>query len=366
MPSEATQPAAHVSRQNNIGSLRLVGALAVLIGHAFVLSSADGRTRDAVSNAIGDVAPFNLGLPGIGVAMFFAISGYLVAQSFVRRGNAFAYAEARLLRIYPALWVAIALTVVVAAAASAFPPGDFLQSRQTVNYTIGGASLLDLQYFLPGVFDQNPNPAVNGSLWTLPVELRMYLFVGIAGVVGILGRRWLFNLAAVAIVAAAIAWPEGLPLMSNRDHQEISLFFLAGTALFINRDLVPLRGAGLVAIVALTAALSWTAAYPLLFGLAFSYAVLWVGFTRSLRLPDLAARGDLSYATYLYAFPITQLWVSALGPGHAWVVAALTLATALPLAYLSWHAIEAPALRLKGRLVPAKLTRRSVIVRASE
>ena len=105
MPPAPTDPAAP-SRRNNIGTLRLIGALVVLLGHAFVLSSADGRTRDEVSEAIADVAAFNLGLPGIGVAMFFAISGFLVAQSYQRRGNAPAYVEARLLRIYPALWLA--------------------------------------------------------------------------------------------------------------------------------------------------------------------------------------------------------------------------------------------------------------------
>ncbi len=366
MPTGASNLAAAPSRRNNIGTLRMVGALFVLLGHSFILSSDDGNTRDAVSEAIGSVAPFHLGLPGIGVAMFFAISGYLVAQSYRRRGNAYGFAEARLLRIYPALWVAIGLTLVVGAAVSTFSPGQFLGDRSTVTYAVGGASLLDLQYFLPGVFAENPRAAVNGSLWTLPVELKMYLFVGIAGIAGLLGRRRLFNVAAGAIVLGALAWPEHLPLLANPDHREVAVFFLAGSALFVNRDTFPLRGAGVIALVVTTAALAWTAVYPLAFALAFSYAVLWLGFKGGRRLPDLAAHGDLSYATYLYAFPVTQLWVSALGPGSPWPVAALTLLTVLPVAFVSWRLVEAPALRLKGRLLPPKLTRRSVIVRTSE
>lgn len=366
MPSDAPSDPAAPSRRNNIGTLRLVGALVVLLGHAFVLSSANGRTRDDVSEAIGDIAAFNLGLPGVGVAMFFAISGFLVAQSYQRRGNALAYVEARLLRIYPALWLAVALTIAVGAVVSTFAPGDFISSKRTVTYAVGGASLLDLQYLLPGVFTSNPSDSVNGSLWTLPVELKMYVFVAIAGIAGLLGRRALFNLAAVALVVAALVWPGGFPLLSNTDHQEIATFFLAGTALYVNRDLIPLRGLGVVALAAVAAAFSWTAAYPLLFALAFSYAVLWLGFTQRPRLPDLARRGDLSYGTYLFAFPVAQLWVAAIGPGKPWTIAALTLATTLPLAYASWHLVEAGALRLKGRLVPAKLTSRSVIVRPSE
>jgi peptidoglycan/LPS O-acetylase OafA/YrhL len=194
----------------------------------------------------------------------------------------------------------------------------------------------------------------------------MYLFVALVGALGLLGRRALFNLVVAAAVAVGVIWPGSVPLLSDQAHAEIATFFVAGTFLYVNRDVVPLRGAGLAALIALAAALSWTAAYPLIFAFTFSYAVLLLGFTRRIRLPDLAARGDLSYGTYLYAFFVSQLWVSAIGPGHPWAIAALTLVSTLPLAAASWHWVEAPALALKGRLVPAKLTGRSVIVRASE
>jgi peptidoglycan/LPS O-acetylase OafA/YrhL len=350
------------SRRNNIGTLRLVGALVVLVGHGFVLSSADGRTEDALSHATGDVFAFHLGLPGIGVSMFFAISGYLVAQSYQRRGSFWAYTEARLLRIYPALWLAVGLTIAVGAVVTTLGAEQFLSNKRTIFYALGSGSLLDLQYTLPGVFESNPSHAVNGSLWTLPVELKMYLFVAIVGLAGVLGRRWLFNAVAAAALAFAVIWPESFPLLSNVDHQRLAIFFLAGSVLYVNRDAIPLRGAGVLGLAALAAALSWTDAYPVAFALAFSYAVLWLGFTQRPRLPDLSSRGDLSYATYLFAFPVTQLWISAVGAGKPWLVIGLTTATVLPLAYFSWQLIEERALRLKGRLVPAKLTGRSVIV----
>ena len=104
--------AANAQRRNNIGTLRLAGAVAVLFGHSFVLTHG-AHTRDPISEVTHSVAPYHLGLPGLGVAMFFAISGYLVTQSFARRGNLVAYTEARVLRIFPALICAVAVTVVV-------------------------------------------------------------------------------------------------------------------------------------------------------------------------------------------------------------------------------------------------------------
>jgi len=342
--------AANAQRRNNIGTLRLAGAVGVLFGHSFVLTRG-AHTRDPISDLTHPITPYHLGLPGLGVAMFFAISGYLVTQSFARRGNLVAYAEARALRIFPALICAVAVTV----AAGAFISSDglaYLTSRQTLAYGVHDATLYQLQYTLPGVFAGNPLTSVNGSLWTLPVELRMYVLVAIAGVLGALGRRTLFNVVAIAIVAVTVIWPDGSPLLAKPEHAQLAVFFLAGAALYVNRDRIPLRAGGLAATIAIAALAAPTAAYPLFFAIAFSYAVLLAGLTQRLRLPDLAARGDLSYGTYLYAFPITQLWVDALHPSSPWPVAALTLLTVLPLAWLSWHVVEARALRLKGRLLP--------------
>jgi peptidoglycan/LPS O-acetylase OafA/YrhL len=341
------------SRANNIGTLRLIGALAVLFGHSFVLTEGV-RFHDPVSDLTREVAGYGLGLPGLGVAMFFAISGYLVTRSWLRHSSFVAYTEARLLRIYPALILAVALTVVVGLVLTDVGGMDFLTSKQTVEYATHDSTLIDLRYTLPGVFEDNPTNAVNGSLWTLPVEMRMYIFVAIAGLLGVLRHRALFNVAAIAIVALYLARPDS-PLLADPVHARAAVFFLVGAALWVNRDWAPLTGAGAAGLAVAVALASFTGAYDLAFAIAFAYVILWLGFTDRVRMPNLAAHGDLSYGTYLYAFPVTQVWVQILQPVSPWVVYVLSLVTVLPLAWMSWHLVEQSALRLKGRLrVPAR------------
>ena len=335
------------SRANNIGTLRLVGALAVLFGHSFVLTEGV-RFHDPISDVTREVAGYGLGLPGLGVAMFFAISGYLVTRSWMRHSSFVAYAEARILRIYPALILAVALTVLLGFFLTSVESG-YLTSKQTVEYAIHDSTLIDLRYTLPGVFEDNPSNAANGSLWTLPVEMRMYILVAVAGLLGVLRRRMLFNIVAVGIVVLYLAWPES-PLLADPVHARAAVFFLVGSALVVNRDWIPLTGLGAVALAVVAAIASFTGAYDLAFAIAFTYAILWLGFTDRIRMPNLAAHGDLSYGTYLYAFPVTQVWVQVLQPVSPWVVFMLSLVTVLPVAWMSWHVLEQNALRLKGRL----------------
>jgi peptidoglycan/LPS O-acetylase OafA/YrhL len=68
------------------------------------------------------------------------------------------------------------------------------------------------------------------------------------------------------------------------------------------------------------------------------------------RLPVRALRADLSYGTYIYGWPVAQT-VAHLAPGlPAPVLVVASLAAVLPLAWASWHLVEAPALRRAVRV----------------
>src|SRR4051794_23316253 len=160
-------PGAPPRDANNVGTLRLLGALAVLFGHSFVLGSGL-HDRDPISNVTRDIAPYHLGLPGLGVSMFFVISGYLVTQSYRRRGNLLAYAEARLLRIYPALIVAVAATILLGLVITTLSAGSHLTRRWTISYGIHDAPLFPPPWALPRGFQSKPVADGDGPPLTPP------------------------------------------------------------------------------------------------------------------------------------------------------------------------------------------------------
>jgi peptidoglycan/LPS O-acetylase OafA/YrhL len=352
----STRPIAE-HRRNNIDSLRLLAALAVLFAHCFIL--AEPGIRDPITANLKEILPLQRGISGQAVALFFIVSGYLVTASFARRSNLGSYSAARLLRILPALWVALIVTVLAATVITTLSPDEFLTTSTTWSYLAHNAALFELRDHLAEVFTSNPSRDVNISLWTLPLEFLMYVVVAVVGFIGLLRNRRLFNLAVVAAFAGYVLADGKLPLVDDRHGSELLMYFIAGAAFYVNRDLVTLRAVPAVALLAAAMGLSLVDApwlHPAII-FAFAYFVLWLGFTRRIRLPNLAARGDLSYATYLYAAFVTQAWIWALGPFDPWLLTLATVSVTLPLAWLSWHLVESPALSAKPR-VAARLSRR--------
>ncbi len=123
-------------------------------------------------------------------------------------------------------------------------------------------------------------------------------------------------------------------------------YFLAGSVLYHWRP--PLRGA-----IAASCAAIWLATV-LLGGLrlgnatAGAYVVMYLALSPSVKLPLLSRWGDLSYGTYIIAYPVQQCASLALGPAVTWYWnVAIASPVTLLLAFASWHLVEAPSLRLK-------------------
>src|SRR3990170_1234498 len=176
-------------RDNNYNLLRFVASSMVIYFHSYILS---GSGKDPLFELVGYT---DIGQCAVNV--FFAVSGFLVTKSLVSRRNLTAYFEARILRIFPALIVAVMFTVfIVGLWATSKSFTAFLQSKMTFLYILHNVTLIKgVAHHLPGVFETNPfKGSVNGSLWTLYMEIWMYIILTILGVLGILNRQKLFNI----------------------------------------------------------------------------------------------------------------------------------------------------------------------------
>ncbi len=150
-----------VGRDNNFTLLRFSAAMTVLFAHSVAVLGLPPE-REFFFNRLG----FSLG--EMGLDMLFVTSGFLVTASLVGRQDLIAYLWARILRVYPGMWVMLVLTVFVLAPAltSSAARTTITPRRSTWEYFRKCATLIGgVRYSLPGVFDTVPlKGEFNGSL----------------------------------------------------------------------------------------------------------------------------------------------------------------------------------------------------------
>jgi peptidoglycan/LPS O-acetylase OafA/YrhL len=108
------------NRHNNFDIVRLLAALQVLQEHsAYWLN----LPRPEWFIYLAGLFP--------GVPIFFIVSGFLVTTSYLfGAGGTVAFFARRMLRIYPALWVNVGLTILMLAATSSLSPGSLPPIRR--------------------------------------------------------------------------------------------------------------------------------------------------------------------------------------------------------------------------------------------
>ena len=125
----------------------------------------------------------------LGVEIFFAISGFLVAKSWLSQPRLRAFAVKRGLRILPPsssrCWSARCCSARSSATSRRARTSPISHTPayviDDVVATVSGGTVRDIAHDLPGVFVTNPDHAVNLSLWTLPIEVRAYMLIAALG-----------------------------------------------------------------------------------------------------------------------------------------------------------------------------------------
>lgn len=326
---------ARASRPANLYDvLRLVAAAMVVVGHSWSLLGIPGVPRLADGS-----------IHHLGVYIFFAISGFLLSASWSRSPRPVAFMIRRCLRIFPALFLVVFVTVLVLGPAlTTLPSDDYWSSRQTWQYLLN--LTLFAQYDLPGLFVSNAQRAVNGSLWSLGPEFSCYLLLVLLGLVG---QRFSF-IARIALAVGLLGTTILLPVERPLRITAIAVvFFLAGSLLAKVRtpERLPLWPAlpGFALLVILDGDVGLIAACLIL-----PYTVVAVG-SRPSRVATVVRRaGDPSYGMYLWAFPIQQTLIAVWQPMPLLLNTVVVLVLSAIAGYASWHLLEKRAIAAGGNL----------------
>ncbi|MGW6705631.1 acyltransferase family protein [Streptomyces sp. NPDC054956] len=345
-----------MSRITRLDALRGLAVLLVIVRHA-----------------APDAAP---GAGVVGIVMFFTLSGHLITGSLLReldatgriRLRAFSYRRA--VRLLPALVVLVAGLALVTLVLD--PLGDRAALGRTLAVALTYTADLPVSLGSESIF----------HLWTLAVEQQFYLLWPPLLAWAWYRRRTTFlvlgTLAVLTVAASGITlylgpdfdrayrWPTSWAGALLTGAAAYVIAYRRGASAGTSAHARPRRGTlppsvrtapAAIAFVLLVAASlvpwrSFSVTYPwagLLFA-ALTAVVLhhWAGDTAPAgrALTGLARLGTISYAAYLWNYPLT-LW---LRPWHPVAGPALAVFLTLVLATASWFLVERPVTRrCRGR-----------------
>lgn len=331
-------------RDNNLNLMRFLAATLVMFTHAF------GITGHTASEPFHRT--FDIGAGDFGVNVFFVLSGFLVTKSWEGRTLP-EFAWARCMRIYPGLWVSVLLTVTLTGLFFAtLPAVSFWLSSDTLKYLVHNFMMLPrfgAQLDLPHAFPFH-EAQFNVSLWTLPLEIEMYLTLALVGT--------LFGVRA-RYVAVLVLLGCGIVLVSKLTDSRHDMlyargrflyFFFAGSLAYVLRNWIRLSGRTAAAllgviIVSIVVSSSFLVRQAVL-ALVLPYLLLWFAYVPAGVIRRWNALGDYSYGLYIYSVPI-QIAILTLGIGTTPATnLAVAMLVALTFAVGSWHLLERRALRI--------------------
>jgi peptidoglycan/LPS O-acetylase OafA/YrhL len=342
-----------LAKNRNLDVLRMIAVLCVLVDHTLkrALQPQTGELSSAIVDGLN-----NLGF--VGVLIFFVHTCRVLMASIARSRRA---AESRWVtsfyirrgfRIYPLAWVALALWLVGGFYDGVIHRDVVLSNALLVQNVLGRESML-------------------GVLWSLPVEIQMYLLLPLVYVLAHRGWKYLVLCLIVAVVAGALVeWsPRGTGLW-RLDVFAFAPCFMGGVLAYfigLNYTRSPLPAWTWPAFI-----IGWAVAANFLFG--FGPGTPGRGWVFCLALgvalpafKEMEANRFTTIAAIIaeYSYGIYLLHSAALAVAFDWihVPEVLQWLIYLPLlagsVWAGYHFVESPGIRL-GKSAVAMLTGRAV------
>lgn len=335
---------------NNLDLIRIIMAFMVIFGHSFALSPKQNLTEPFAYF-------FHFTYSGsIAVKVFFFISGILVTNSLLSSKSIKSYIISRSLRIYPAFAATIIITgLIIGPLSYAGDISSYYASVGLHNYIVQSLKL-NTQFFIDGVFSGNRDGgSVNGSLWTISLEISAYFVVLAAFMMSVFNNRIIANIICGMVIILPLTSIEGLNFITEKTGEAYLLppCFALGVLYAVNKDLIKVN---------LYIPIAFFIIYKTTYSINLSQFSFYAGICTSLLYissleiaKKVKIQHDISYGIYLWGFPIQQTICFFYKPDTAMLFISSIILSSIA-GYISFVLIERPAIRLGSQLKKARHT----------
>lgn len=292
-----------------------------------------------------------------GVKAFFIMSGFLIFYSYIKKQDLKYYIQKRVRRILPPYIAVIVLFTIIGIFITELNWKDYITNKDTYKYLIANLSFLNfIQPTLPGVFESNPITAVNGSLWTMKVEVMFYVS---APIILYLLKKYKKIFIITSIFLFALLYNFCFTILYEQTNNEIYLlirkqigsqliYFYSGTfiLLYFDKFIKYLKYFFPIAIIIFfyqDSNVVFSVLEPL------SFATILIGAAYHIKYLNIFRKYDnVSYGMYLYHYPIIQTIVYYdIQKINIYLAFFLSLILIILVSILSWKFLEKPIIQNK-------------------
>lgn len=302
-------------KKNSLNTFRLLAAIQVLWIHAL--------THLELQNipVIGAFIAFFSGVP-----IFFTLSGFLIWHSIGRSHSFSDYAKKRFWRIYPELWVAVALEIIVLLILYSQP----VDWPKMALFVFGQATIF--QFWTPDFLRGYGCGCPNGALWTIAILIQFY-FLSFFVYKWMKGRSMAVwggvLLASILIEVFGPTIRHFLPGIIGKLYgvtliPYIWMFMISSFAAEFKDTILPVlkKYWWIFAIILITNRTVGPVdikmnTYYALFDTILLFCAL-VGF--AYQFPNLNIRTDISYGVYIYHMTVMNAFISLGFKGENWTI----------------------------------------------
>ncbi len=332
---------------NNFDFLRLFAALSITFTHSFdLLNLQNKEPLFTFSNS-------RICFSWIGLYIFFCSSGYLIAKSADTSKSIKHYIWKRVLRIQPLLIVwSLFAVLVLGLIFTTLSFKNYFSTASTWTYFRTILPLFGIQFELPGVFaNHQVDTGVNGSLWTLIIEERLYLFIAFV---------FLFKKFRKPLFFFLVFSLNGFYIFNSLFYDGLLFTYLSNiqtfySLLFLNSSLlyflkIKFKPAFTIELFIASILIVLVFVFPLFDILKvyiIPYFMMSIASLKSV-LNHSGKYGDFTYGIYIFSFPVQQIFIDVSENLTPFKLLVYSLSIVIPLSVLSWTFVEKKALSFKN------------------
>jgi len=319
---------------NNFDFLRLFLASSVVWHHFLLL------TQQSIA-----FMPFDLIDRESAVKAFFVISGGLIWASGSRTKKAWSYFKKRFFRVYPAYIFILVLSSIVSICLYS------AEVNEVFSYLFWNSLFLNFIHpCIDSMFENNVLCAVNGSLWTLKLEVGFYVFVGFCFYIF---KKNSFNILVCFTLISVIfnfIFSFFIPDLINEVYFNqlpfMFFYFGFGAIIFPIYREISIKNNTLF-FIGISCLYFYSDLFYPLFIVSFVY---YFAYGLPFKI-ELSKVGDLSYGAYIFHFPLIQLFIALnIFTGNKYLDIFIIFGAVYMFSFFSWRVLEKPFIQYTHRV----------------